>query len=200
LKVVVGLGNPGEEHRGTRHNAGHVVVAGLAAEFRIGLAAGRGDFVSGAGSIGGAKVLLVLPLTYMNRSGDAVRDALAASGALPDQLLVVCDDVDLPLGQLRFRRRGSDGGHNGLGSIIERLGTEAFARLRLGVGRPPEGVEVADFVLDRFSPEEEEPARDMTRRGIEALVLMLHEGLTAAMNEFNRRIIPEAGCDTEEDG
>lgn len=197
MKVIAGLGNPGEEHRGSRHNAGYLVVAGLAAEFRIELRAGRGDFVSGVGSIGGVRAELVLPLTYMNRSGDALRDALGASGAAPDDLLVVCDDVDLPLGQLRFRRRGGDGGHKGLSSIIERLGIDAFARLRLGVGRPPNGIETSDFVLDRFLPEEEAQVTDMKTRGIDAVVLMLRDGLEAAMNTYNRRFLPEERCREE---
>lgn len=191
MKVIAGLGNPGEEHRGSRHNAGYLVVAGLADEFGIELEAGRGDFMSGAGSIAGAKAVLLLPLTYMNRSGDAVRDVLAMRGAEPDDLLVVCDDVDLRLGQLRFRRRGGHGGHKGLRSIISCLGTDEFARLRLGVGRPPEGVETSDFVLDRFLPDEQELLADMKARAVEAVVLMLRDGLTAAMNVFNRRREPD---------
>ena len=198
MRVIAGLGNPGEQHRASRHNAGYLVVAGLAAEFGIGLAAGRGDFVSGVGSIGGVRAELVLPLTYMNRSGDAVVDALAEGGATPDDLLVVCDDVDLPLGQLRFRRGGGDGGHNGLGSVISRLGTDAFARLRLGVGSPPEGVETSDFVLDRFLTEEEEQVESMRARGIDAVVLMLREGLEAAMNTCNRKLDSDGGHESEE--
>lgn len=191
MRVVVGLGNPGEEYRDSRHNAGYIVVAGLAAELGIELSAGRGDFMSGVGRIAGEAVDLVLPLTYMNRSGDAVRDALGRRGATPDDLLVVCDDVDLPLGQLRLRRRGGDGGHNGLRSIIEALSTDAFARLRLGVGRPPEGVATSDFVLDRFLPDEEARVADMKRHGIDAVVLALREGLEAAMNAYNRKLGPE---------
>jgi PTH1 family peptidyl-tRNA hydrolase len=192
LKVIAGLGNPGEAYRASRHNAGSLVVARLAAEHGIRLGAGRGDFMGGVGSIGGARALLVVPLTYMNRSGDALADALAGCGGAPEDLLVVCDDVDLPLGQLRFRRSGGDGGHKGLRSIIERLSSDAFARLRLGVGRPPSDVETSDYVLDRFLPEEEEPAREMTARAVDAVVLMLREGLEAAMNEYNRRPTPKA--------
>ena len=191
MKVIAGLGNPGEAYRASRHNAGSLVVAGLAAEYGIRLAAGRGDFMSGVGSIGGARALLVVPLTYMNRSGDALSEALAGCGGAPEDLLVVCDDVDLPFGQLRFRRSGGDGGHKGLRSIIERLSSDAFARLRLGVGRPPSDVETSDYVLDRFLPEEEEPAREMTARAVDAVALMLREGLEAAMNEYNRRLVPK---------
>lgn len=198
MKIIAGLGNPGEEYRDSRHNAGFLVVAGLADEFGIRLAAGRGDFLSGVGSIGGTRAELVLPTTYMNRSGDAVRDVLAARGVPPDDLLVVCDDVDLPLGQLRFRRRGGDGGHNGLASIIERLSTDAFPRLRLGVGRPPDGVETSDHVLDRFRPDELAQVREMRARGIAAVALMLREGLTAAMNAYNQRL-PSCGANEAEE-
>jgi PTH1 family peptidyl-tRNA hydrolase len=197
VKVIAGLWNPGEEYRGSRHNAGYLVVAGLAAEFGIELRAGRGDFMSGAGRIAGAPAELVLPLTYMNRSGDAIRDVLALRGLTPGDLLVVCDDVDLPLGQLRFRRSGGDGGHNGLASIIGALSTGSFARLRLGVGRPPEGVGTSDFVLGRFLQEEEESVADMKARGIEAVALALRQGLTAAMNVHNRKLTPDGGCHEE---
>jgi PTH1 family peptidyl-tRNA hydrolase len=200
VKVIAGLGNPGEEHRDSRHNAGYHVVAGLADGFGIELSTGRGDFMTGAGSVAGEEVVLVMPLTYMNRSGDAVRDVLAILNIGVQDLLVVCDDVDLPLGQLRFRRRGTHGGHRGLGSIASRLGTDEFARLRLGVGRPPEGVDTSDFVLDRFLPEERQQAEDMEARAVDAVVLMLREGIGAAMNVYNRRPESDGGRGTEEAG
>jgi PTH1 family peptidyl-tRNA hydrolase len=197
VRVIAGLGNPGEEYRDSRHNAGYLVVAGLAAEFGIELRAGRGDFMRGVGRIAGVEAELVLPLTSMNRSGHAIREVLTRRGATPDDLLVVCDDVDLPLGQLRFRRRGGDGGHRGLRSIVEALSTDAFARLRLGVGRPPEGIETSDYVLDRFLPDEEDLVAGMKERGVEALVLAVREGLAAAMNVYNRKFAPEEGPQEE---
>lgn len=198
MKVIAGLGNPGDEHRGSRHNAGFLVVTGLASKFGIRLAAGRGDFVSGVGSVAGTRAELVLPLTSMNRSGDAVAGVMASRGAAPADLLVVCDDVDLPLGQLRFRRRGGDGGHNGLRSIISHLGTNDFARLRLGVGRPPEGIDTSDHVLDIFLPEEGPLVDDMKSRAIDAIVLAFREGIEAAMNVHNRRPDVLGGNDPEE--
>jgi PTH1 family peptidyl-tRNA hydrolase len=198
VRVIAGLGNPGDEHRDSRHNAGLVVVAALANEFGIRLSAGRGDFVSGVGSVAGTTAELVLPLTYMNRSGDAVVAAMASRGAAPEDLLVVCDDVDLPLGQLRLRRRGGDGGHKGLRSIIARLGTDDFARLRLGVGRPPEGMDTGDHVLDLFLPEERPIVDDMKSRALDAIVLTLREGIEVAMNVHNRRPDALGGNDPEE--
>ncbi|MCK4512390.1 aminoacyl-tRNA hydrolase, partial [bacterium] len=144
MRVIAGLGNPGKEYEGSRHNVGFLVVAGLADGCGIRLSAGRGDFMTGVGRIAGTHVRFVMPLTYMNGSGRAVEQVLEEMGAMPDEVLVICDDVNLPLGQLRFRRSGSAGGHNGLSSVIERLGTEGFARLRLGVGRPPDGDEMVD--------------------------------------------------------
>jgi PTH1 family peptidyl-tRNA hydrolase len=198
VKIIAGLGNPGPEHRGSRHNVGFGVVEGLAREYGIGLRAGRGDFVSGRGSIGGTAVELVLPLTYMNRSGDAVALVLEQRGTSIGDLIVVCDDVDLPLGRLRLRRAGGDGGHRGLKSIIERLESQEFARLRLGVGRPPEGTETSDYVLDGFLPNEVETVEDMKARAIDGVVLILTEGVDAAMNTVNQRRDSEQDTDAEE--
>ncbi len=186
MTVIVGLGNPGSEYEGSRHNAGFLVVAGLADGFRIRLAAGRGDFMSGKGRIAGQGVRLVMPLTYMNASGEAVARVLAESGAEPSDLLVICDDVNLPLGMLRLRERGSDGGHNGLKSIIESLGTSSFARLRLGVGRPVDEV-MTDFVLDRFAESERSEVDEMLARSRDVIVTMLRQGIRRAMTAFNRK-------------
>jgi len=194
----VGLGNPGKEYEGSRHNAGSLVVAGLADECGIRLSAGRGDFVGGRGRCAGEPVMLVVPLTYMNASGRAVAQALDEAEAGPGELLVVCDDVDLPLGQLRLRAAGGDGGHRGLASVIAALGTEEFARLRLGVGRPPEGGDTADYVLDAFSVEEGATVREMVERGAEAVRTMLREGIEQAMTVFNRRTDRSTGSESQE--
>jgi PTH1 family peptidyl-tRNA hydrolase len=188
VRVIVGLGNPGREYEGSRHNVGFLVVAGLADGCGIRLAAGRGDFMSGAGRLESEHVMLVMPLTFMNASGRAVSQVLGQTGAEASELLVVCDDVDLPLGQLRLRRSGSDGGHRGLASIAGSLGTEEFARLRVGVGRPPDGSDTADFVLDAFSESESQTVEDMVARAQLAVRTLVREGMDHAMNEFNRRI------------
>jgi PTH1 family peptidyl-tRNA hydrolase len=190
VRVIAGLGNPGREYEGSRHNAGFLVVAGLADECGIKLSAGRGDFMMGEGRLAGARVALVMPLTYMNGSGRAVRQVLDGAGSTVEELLVVCDDVDLPLGQLRLRGSGSDGGHRGLRSIVNALSTEQFARLRLGVGRPPVGDATADFVLDGFSEEEIPTVNDMIDRAVQAVRVLVRDGLERAMTVYNRKIAP----------
>ncbi len=199
MRVIAGLGNPGKEYEGSRHNVGFLVVAGLADGCGIRLSAGRGDFMSGVGRIAGTHVRFVMPLTYMNGSGRAVEQVLEEMGATPDEVLVICDDVNLPLGQLRFRRSGSAGGHNGLSSVIERLSTEGFARLRLGVGRPPDGDEMVDFVLDRFADVEHPDVNEMVIRAVAAVELMIRDGIGAAMTVFNRRRDPADGEGPQED-
>ncbi len=199
MKIVAGLGNPGEKYEGTRHNAGFVVVDRLAREHGIRLGAGRGDFLTGSGRIGGEHVTLVLPLTFMNLSGRAVAEVLSATDAIPGELLVVCDDVWLELGQLRLRHRGGDGGHNGLASVIESLGTGGFARLRLGVGMPDVGVDMADFVLDRFLSEELPAVETMIDEAARAVAGVLRDGIDRTMNDVNRRAVPEEDSpDSEE--
>jgi len=195
VDVIVGLGNPGREYDGTRHNVGFRVVNELARRSRTDLRAGRGEYLSGSGRIAGRAVELALPLTYMNLSGLAVRQVLAAAGSDASGLLVVCDDVNLPLGTLRLRRSGSDGGHNGLSSIIFQLGTEEFARLRLGVGAAPDGTDLADHVLDRFGEEERPSVEEMVSRAADAIGLLIARGLDTAMQEYNRRPAdePDAG-------
>jgi PTH1 family peptidyl-tRNA hydrolase len=187
VRVIVGLGNPGADYEGSRHNAGFLVVAGLAEACGLVLSAGRGDFISGNGRIEGTSVRLTLPLTYMNRSGLAVAQILAEADVTASEMLVICDDVNLPLGQLRLRPSGSDGGHNGLASIIESLGTESFARLRLGVGSPPQGEDRADYVLDTFREDERETVADMVERSISAVRSVLRDGIDSAMTVCNRR-------------
>jgi len=195
VNVIAGLGNPGQEHDGTRHNAGFRVIARLAEGHGFRLVAGRGDFLSGSGRIAGRAVELCLPLSYMNLSGVAVRQLLSSLGREPSDLLVVCDDVNLPLGRLRLRRGGSDGGHNGLRSIIEQLGTEEFSRLRLGVGGAPQGTDLAEYVLDTFEADELALVDDMIARADGAVRLLLARGMDQAMQEHNRRPVdePDAG-------
>lgn len=185
MRCVAGLGNPGEEYRGTRHNAGQDVVVGLARRHDIRLVAGRGDFLAGAGRIGGHRVELMLPLTYMNASGIAVSGFLRQRGLAARDLIVVCDDVNLDLGQIRIRRAGGDGGHNGLASIVEHLGTEGFARLRLGIGAPPDGMELAEYVLGALGDGELTVYHEMRERAMDAVEQILTDGIDAAMNKYN---------------
>src|SRR3989304_1100710 len=154
MKLIVGLGNPGRRYQGTRHNIGARVIDTLARRHHVALRE-EGWADVGALTLDGARVLLARPQTYVNVRGTAVAD-LRRRHRLPlENLLVAFDDLDLPVGQIRLRAKGGHGGHNGMRSIIETLGSEEFARLRVGIGRPPEGVDPADYVLSRFSKEEQ---------------------------------------------
>lgn len=185
MRVVCGLGNPGEEYRFTRHNVGFRVVDLLADRWGL----SRGRVRDGAASLEVAleepmgRVLLVKPLRFVNRSGTPLRAAVRKANADPESdLLVVADDVDLPLGRIRLRREGSAGGHNGLRDIIEALGTDQFARLRVGIGRDGDTV---DHVLSTFARGEQELAGEAIAAAADAVETWLREGIEAAMTRFN---------------
>jgi PTH1 family peptidyl-tRNA hydrolase len=189
VKVVAGLGNPGERHRLTRHNVGFRVVDLLADRWGL---TGEGRVRDGAARLEvqlsdpEERVLLVKPLKYMNLSGGPVRAALRQSGTDPaEDLLVVTDDVDLPLGRLRLRRDGSAGGHNGLRDIIASLGSNEFNRLRVGIGRPGSSRVTVNHVLATFKPAERELATESIAVAADAVEAWLREGIESAMNEFN---------------
>jgi PTH1 family peptidyl-tRNA hydrolase len=186
---VVGLGNPGARYERTRHNAGFLVIDELAARTR---AAGRHDrdaWVAEA-TLGGEPVQLVKPLSFMNLSGEPVARLLAEQQAAPADLVVVVDDVALPLGRVRVRPQGSDGGHNGLRSLALSLGTDAFARVRIGVGvEPPPEMDLADFVLGEFRAEERPKLREVVGVAADAVECLLAEGAGPAMNRFNGRTV-----------
>lgn len=187
MNLIVGLGNPGRRYRGTRHNMGAEVVDRLARRAGIAIDEDAGFARVGRGRIAGRRVLLAKPQTYVNVSGEAVRDLRRRHRLRLPDIFVVVDDLDLPLGRIRLRAEGSAGGHNGLRSIIEALGTTEFPRLRVGVGRPPAGIDPADHVLTRFSPEEHEVLDAVLDRAAEALEAAVVEGVEAAMNRFNAR-------------
>lgn len=199
MKLIVGLGNPGRRYALTRHNIGSRVVERFADERGIELTSRKFGGRFGRGSVagpGGSRldVGLLEPETYMNRSGDCVSEALRFLPVedLGSDLLVVLDDVDLPFGRLRIRKRGGAAGHRGLAHIIERLGRSDFPRLRFGVGRPSGPMDTADYVLQRFSPDEEEVLDGRIAEAAEALEAILIEGLTPAMNRYNRGPASEA--------
>jgi PTH1 family peptidyl-tRNA hydrolase len=190
---VVGLGNPGARYQRTRHNAGFMVIDELAARTR---AAGRveRDAWLAETTLAGERALLVKPQSFMNLSGEPVARLLAEAQASPADLVVIVDDVALPLGRLRVRPEGSDGGHNGLLSLITSLDTDAFARVRIGVG--PEAMEaelgakrdsLLDFVLGEFLPEEVERLRGVIGQAADAVLSLVAEGAAVAMNRFNGR-------------
>ncbi|HEX5578573.1 MAG TPA: aminoacyl-tRNA hydrolase [Candidatus Limnocylindria bacterium] len=189
MKVVTGLGNPGERYRLTRHNVGFRVVDLLADRWGL---TGQGRVRDGAAQLEvrlsdpDERVLLLKPMKYMNLSGGPVRAALRQTEADPaTDLLVVADDVDLPLGRLRLRREGSAGGHNGLRDIIASLGSSEFNRLRVGIGRPGSSRVTVNHVLATFKPGERELAAESIAAAADAVELWLRDGIDAAMNEFN---------------
>lgn len=185
MRLLVGLGNPGDRYRRTRHNAGFLVVDALAA--RAGVVRGRED--SGAwvaeAELAGTEVLLVKPLTFMNRSGVAVERLLASSGLGAADVVVVLDDVALDLGTLRIRERGGHGGHNGLRSVVEALQTEEFPRVRVGIRRGEEASDLAEYVLSDFAPDEVLVVQEVVGQAADAVECLLREGVLAAMNRFN---------------
>jgi len=187
MKLIVGLGNPGRRYRGTRHNVGWEVLARLADRAGIRVSQDEGWAEVGRGTIGRQRVLLARPVTYMNVSGEAVRDLRRRHRLRPEDILVIVDDIDLPLGRLRLRAGGSAGGHNGLKSVIEALGTTEFPRLRVGIGRPPLGVDPAEFVLTRFTDGEAAAVEKSLTRAAEAVETAVTAGIAAAMNRFNAK-------------
>lgn len=182
--LVVGLGNPGRKHARNRHNAGFMTVTRLAKRHELALARQKGKAKIAQGTIAGQRVILAQPQTYMNLSGESVAALARFFKISPHRVLVVCDDLDLPLARLRLRPGGGSGGHKGLKSIIERLGTQAFPRLRIGIGRPVHG-DPMDFVLQNFTADEWIEADAALARAVEAIEHWLAHGIDAAMNVFN---------------
>jgi peptidyl-tRNA hydrolase, PTH1 family len=185
MKIIVGLGNPGLNYRNTRHNFGFLVVQALAEQrgFRFHRARHRSS--QAEGGLGKERVVLVRPLTFMNLSGVSVAGLAREHNCAPEDILVVCDDVNIVLGRLRLRRAGSAGGHNGLKSIIEHLRSDQFPRLRLGVGPPPQEADLMDFVLGPFRRSEAPQVQEMVVRAVQAVETWVYFGLTEAMNRFN---------------
>ncbi len=181
----MGLGNPGPEYADTRHNIGWRVIEHLGRRLQITINRPECRGLVGIGPCKGEMVVLLKPLTYMNRSGISVMEALRRYQLTSAQLIVVCDDIYLPLGKLRLRFKGSAAGHNGLGSVLESLGTDEVARLRIGVGEAPPG-QTRDYVLSRFEPKEESTVNEAMDRASEALVVAIQNGFEAAMQRFNR--------------
>ena len=183
ITLVLGLGNPGQEYTGTRHNLGYDTLDELARRHRLGWKE-RGDIaLETRWRFAGRHVTLIKPLTFMNLSGDALK----ITGASPDSVLAVCDDIHLPVGIVRIRAGGGSGGHRGLESITGALGTDGFARLRLGAGPAPKGALWSDFVLGGFSDEEAEPVRDMVAEAADAVEMLLIRGLSTAQGRYNRK-------------
>jgi len=191
MKLVAGLGNPGAQYRGTRHNVGFDVLDLLAERRGLTFAAARVDALEARWRRAEGQVVLAKPLTFMNRSGTAVAGLARYYRVDVADLLVVCDDVNLPFGRLRARGSGSEGGHNGLRSIAETLGTTDYARLRVGVGRGDDRRDLADHVLSRFTPEETAGLEGVVARSADAVEAWIADGLSAMMNAYNRAVEAE---------
>ena len=184
--LVVGLGNPGSKYDNTRHNAGFRALESYCA--RSGQKIDRMKFkaLAGEGMHGGKRVLFLKPQTFMNLSGEAVRDAASFYKIPPERILVVCDDISLPTGKLRLRRSGSAGGHNGLKSIIAQLHSDQFPRLKMGVGQKPHpDYDLADWVLGKFSPADAKIMNEAAERACDAIECLLSQGMDKAMAKFN---------------
>jgi peptidyl-tRNA hydrolase, PTH1 family len=185
--VIAGLGNPGPRYQRTRHNLGFRVVEAIASARRGRWSEPARKSRGATVRVGGNHGLLVEPLTYMNLSGDALAPIVIEHELPTSRLLVICDDIALPLGQIRLRASGSDGGHNGLKSIIERLDTTDFPRLRMGVGPVPERVDAAEFVLAEFLPEEEATVDAMIAEAVACVESWVIDGIGKTMSRFNAR-------------
>lgn len=183
--LIVGLGNPGAKYEKTRHNLGFKVVDLLAERWSFGHYDSRFNGEVGNGNAHGQRILLLKPQTFMNLSGASVAAVASYQKIAPKDIWVIHDDLDLPLGRMRIRTGGSSGGHNGVASVIERLGSPDFTRFRLGIGRPTTPVPVEDYVVQPFGPEERQPAQEIVIKAADAVEAALKEGLTHAMNVHN---------------
>ena len=188
--IIVGLGNPTKEYEGTRHNVGFEVIDRIADKYNISVTDRKSRAFCGKGIIAGQKVLLVKPQTYMNLSGESVRGLVDYYKIDEEsELLVIFDDISLDVGQLRIRKKGSAGGHNGIKNIIAHLGTNVFQRIKVGVGEKPKEYDLADYVLGHFFKAEQEVMEDGYKDAIQAVELILQGDIDEAMNQFNKKVV-----------
>ena len=188
MYIIAGLGNPTKEYEGTRHNVGFDVIDRLSERYNIDVTMEKHRALIGKGMIAGQKVILVKPQTYMNLSGESIRSVIDYYKVDPEkELIVIYDDISLGVGQLRIRAKGSAGGHNGIKSIISSVGTSNFMRIKVGVGEKPQGWDLADHVLGRFSGEDRARVEEAIRDAEDAAVLMIQGEADKAMNNFNAK-------------
>lgn len=185
--LIAGLGNPGKEYENTRHNAGFLVLDTLAQKLGADLSERKHRALCGKAVIGGQKVILLKPQTYMNSSGESIRAAADYYKVPPEDILVVYDDISLAPGQLRIRAKGSAGGHNGIKSIIAHLGTQEFPRVKVGIGEKPPRMDLADYVLGHFSSGEKKIMEEVAKEAADAICEIVNVGIEQAMNDHNRR-------------
>lgn len=185
MKIIAGLGNPTAKYQGTRHNIGFTVIDRIAELYGISVDTKKHKALCGKGVMEGQKVLLLKPQTYMNLSGESIREACDYYKADVSDLIVIYDDVSLDVGKLRIRKKGSSGGHNGIKNIIAHLGTEEFARIRVGVGDKPRQMDLADYVLGHFGGEDLAAIKEGIENAVQAAGVILTDGMDNAMNRFN---------------
>ena len=188
MKLFIGLGNPGKTYEKTRHNIGFEVIDALAAEWNISIDQAKFQGLYGMGNVKGEKVYLLKPMTYMNLSGQSIRALMDYFNIDVEDIVVIYDDLDLPVGRIRLRQKGSAGGHNGIKSTISHLGTQEFDRIRVGIDRPTNGANVADYVLGKFSKEDQEALIPVVKRCVRACEERLNMPFLQVMNEFNQNM------------
>ncbi|MCM1120194.1 MAG: aminoacyl-tRNA hydrolase [bacterium] len=199
MYIVAGLGNPGREYENTRHNVGFCVIDELAKKYQIAMLERKHRAVIGRGYIDGQRVILLKPLTYMNLSGESIREAVNYYKVdESSQLVVISDDISLDVGQLRIRKKGSAGGHNGLKNIIGQLGHENFIRIRMGVSDKPQGYDLRDYVLGHFTDGEKEALRESCEKAADAVRMILRGDVDGAMNRYNAKKKVQHGENMEE--
>lgn len=188
MYIIIGLGNPTREYENTRHNIGFDTIDAIAEKYDISVLEKKHKALIGKGFIDGCKVILAKPLTYMNLSGESVRELVDYYKIEETQeLIVIFDDISLDVGQLRIRKKGSAGGHNGVKNIIKQLGHDTFMRIKMGVGEKPKGYDLADYVLGHFSEKERKIMDDSVKKAVDAVKMMMFEGADAAMNVYNKK-------------
>lgn len=189
MYIIVGLGNPTSKYHGTRHNVGFDAIDAIANHYKIAVDSKKHKGIYGTGYIEGYKVILVKPQTYMNLSGESVREFIDYYKAdVESELIILYDDIDLDVGQLRIRKKGSAGGHNGIKSIIAHVGTQTFMRVKIGVGEKPKQMDLADHVLGHFSKEEKPAVDESIDHVVKAVELMITKDVDAAMNVYNQKV------------
>lgn len=190
MYIIVGLGNPTKEYDKTRHNIGFMLIDELADRFDIHVTTIQHKALVGKGIINGQKVLLAKPQTYMNLSGESVKELVDYYKVDPEsELIIISDDIDLPPGYIRVRPKGSAGGHNGLKNIIALTGTQEFNRVRIGVGKKPPKMDLADYVLGHFKDEDKEPMKNGINDAIDAIEMILEDKIDEAMNKHNKKVV-----------
>jgi PTH1 family peptidyl-tRNA hydrolase len=187
MYLIAGLGNPSRTYEGTRHNIGFTMIDAIGNKFGIDVTTKKHKALVGRGMIEGMRVILAKPQTYMNLSGESIREITDFYKIEPENIIIIYDDISLDVGQLRIRKKGSAGGHNGVKNIIAHLGTQEFPRIKVGIGNKPEGWDLADYVLSKYTKAEQEALEEASEGVIGAVKLMLMDDIEAAMNKYNAK-------------